>query len=125
MTTAELLLAELRAEFTEADAEQVTFLDTPPSVFTAPSVVVTPGDPFIENDTLGLLRERWEILVIVAMLEKSSAIVQMGAISRRVRRAVSKAGATWREASGPRTPQSNEARALVLCINKVDFKTGE
>jgi hypothetical protein len=119
----EILIAQLRAEFVDVAEESILLLENPPAVFSAPSVVVTPGDPFLEPETLGLIRENWDILVVVAMKDKGLGIEQLRDISLRVRRATIGAGAVWRRASGPRKPQGEDAKALVLSVNEIDFKT--
>lgn len=117
------LLEALRAELTEAP--EVLLLENPPAVFSPGSVVVTPGDPFLEPATtgqMGLVLERWEILVVVAMIDKAAGIGQMRDHSLRIRSAVSRAGGRWLSASGPRRAQSEEAKAIVLSINTIEFK---
>jgi hypothetical protein len=107
----------LAAEF---DGE-ISFLPSVPSTLTAPSVVVTPGDPFLAPITFGLVAETWEVLVVVSMKDKSSGIRQMRDLSLRVREAVSGVGGTWRGASSPRLPKSEPAKGLVLSLNTVAF----
>jgi hypothetical protein len=113
----------LKAEM--ADDPEVLLLENPPALFSPGSVVVTPGDPFLTPATtgsLGLVLERWEVLVVVAMLDRAIGIGQMRDYSLRVRSAVSRAGGRWLSASGPRRTQSDEAKALVLSSNIVEFK---
>lgn len=116
------LLAALKAEFADNEPE-ILLLEHPPAVFSAPSVVVSPSEPFLEPDTHGMVRERWDVLVVVAMKEKGIGVDQMRDLSLRVFRAARSVGAVWRRASGPRRPQGDDARALVLVVNELDFKT--
>lgn len=103
----------------------VVFQSAPPATFSAPSVVVTPGDPFLVPDTHGLIRERWEVLVVVGIKERAIGIEQARAISVKVRNAISRAGGLWRLTTGPRVPEGDVSRSLVLFINELDFKTQE
>ena len=100
---------------------EVTYASSIPTTFTAPSVVVAPGDPFLEPHSFGAVRERWDILVVVNFSDKKAALTQMRDISLRVREAVSVVGATWVSASGPRTRDGEQNRNLVLSVNQIHF----
>jgi hypothetical protein len=122
VSNGDLLEDALRAEF--GPESGVLFQAVPPTVFTAPSVVVTPGDPFLSPATHGaLVLEAWEVLVVVAVKEVSVGVEQMGDLSRRVRRAAGSVGALWEETSGPRVPAATDSRGFVFVINRVSFKT--
>ena len=112
------LVAALTAEFTL----EVVFSPTLPSSLTAPSVVVTPSDPYIEPRTGGanLVTENWDVLVAVNIAEVGPGIDMMRDLSLRVRRAAAGTGATWRSASGPRR-LAGETTAIVFSINEVSF----
>jgi hypothetical protein len=121
VTNGERLLEALRAEFGPEGG--VLFQATPPTTFTVPSVVVTPGDPFLLPATHGaMVTESWEVLVVVGVKELSVGVSQMGELSRRVRRAAGSVGALWRETSGPRLP-ATEPRGHVFVINRLEFRT--
>lgn len=125
-TNSDRLLEALEAEFGSTSENPVLLQPNPPATFTAPSVVVTPGDPFLTPNTvgqLGLVVERWEVLVVVSMTDKSVGINQIREISHRVRNSISRAGGRWLFASGPRRPQGQDGSSQILCINTVEFKT--
>lgn len=110
------LVAALKEEF----GEGVQFHQARPASVSAPSVIVTPGDPFITNHSLGQVKENWEVLVVVSYKEPKSAITALRQLSLRVRRSVSSVGAMWQSASGPRTlAQDATAKQLILSVNEV------
>ena len=116
------LIEALRSEF----EGEVQYHASIPSTFSAPSVVVTPGDPFLEpRDAAGsLVRENWNVLVCVSLKEAGTGISQMRELSLRVRKASKSVGAVWLSASGPRRLQG-EATASptqVLSVNELHFR---
>lgn len=116
MSTVTELTAALTAEFTG----EIIFAEAVPAVLSVPSVVVSPGDPYLEPSTHGTITERWNVLVVVSLKDKISGLNQMRELSLRVQRAVNSAGGTWRSASGPRT-LGDEARLSVISENVVTF----
>lgn len=109
----------LRDEF----KTEVAFHSSIPSVLRAPSVVVTPGDPYLDPGTHGTVVERWDVLVVVSTIDSASGIKQMRDLSLRVRKAVTGVGALWRRASGPRLPSGTEqVKGLVLSVNQIEFR---
>lgn len=120
-TQIERMHEALRTEFTTTAG--VTYQSTLPKQAQADSVVVAPGDPYIQNGTHGAVIETWEVLVVVPMKDTESGLETMRKLSLRVRDAVSKVGASWQEASGPRALQrSAQQKQLVLSVNRVQFK---
>lgn len=121
-STLDAVIAALAAEFTT----EIIFSASIPSVLTAPSVVVAPGDPFIEPSAIGggsgdgLVVERWDILCVVSIAEPGEGIKTMRNLSLRVRRAVGKNGAVWAQASGARRIASDNSNT-VFSLNTVSF----
>lgn len=113
----DLLVEALRAEF----SGEVSFLASYPSQISAPAVIVTPGDPFLENDTHGAIRETWHILAAASQKEPRRGVETMRDLSLRVRRASSSVGALWDRAEGPRR-LSPEDSQTVISINRISFK---
>lgn len=116
------VIAALTAEF---DLE-VVFVPTLPTSLTAPSVVVAPGDPYLEPYAQGgigggMVLERWDILAVVNVSEPKAGLDLMRDLSLRVRRAVTVTGAVWDEASGPRR-LATEQSSLVFSVNTITFK---
>lgn len=118
--TIDALVTALKAEFTD-----VIFTPTIPSTVSPPSVVVAPGDPFLESSTTGatgMVMERWDILTAVSVAEPGPGIDKMRDLSLRVRRAVSSVGGVWRNASGARRLQgAAENEPTVVSVNTVTF----
>jgi hypothetical protein len=83
-------------------------------------VVVVPAEPFIEPATHGLVKETWEVLVVVSLKDPEKGIDQMRQISLRVMRAAQPIGAVWRSASSPHVVSPD--KGLVASKNKIDFK---
>jgi hypothetical protein len=108
----------LSAEF----GADVSFSGAPPSTFTAPSVVVVPDETFLSPETHGLVKESWEVLVVVSLKDPAKGIEQMRQISLRVMRAAHSVGAVWRSATGPFVVGGDTNKSLVASKNKVDFK---
>lgn len=122
MPEPETVIERLRQALSERFEGEVSFADSVPSTLVAPSVVVSPGDPFLEPRSLGAVREKWDILVVVNFSDRKSALTQMRDISLRVREAVVYAGGVWEQASGPRRDTTNEAnRNLVFSVNTIHF----
>ena len=111
------LVEALKAEF----KDEVIFSAALPSTITAPAVIVTPGDPFIAPNSVGVVEEVWDVLVAVSVKEPAPGIEQMRDLSLRVRRVVTSHGATWRQASAPRRV-SHEKAQTVVSLNTVAFK---
>ena len=110
-------MGALKAEF---DSD-VIFHPAPPPTFTAPSVAVIPGDPFLEPETQGVVRERWDIWVAVSAKSPDRGAADMREISLRVMRAAHKVGAVWVRASGPRTLREQQTQ-LVISIGRIEIK---
>lgn len=121
-STLDAIVTALTAEFTT----EIIFSASIPSVLTAPSVVVAPGDPFIEPSAIGggsgdgLVVERWDILAVVSISSPKEGIDTMRNLSLRVRRAVGKNGAVWAQASGTRR-LANDNSLNVFSLNTVSF----
>jgi hypothetical protein len=112
------LVSALSTEFTDSD---VSYAAAIPTTFTAPSVVVAPGDPFLSPGTYGAITEVWDILVVVSFRDKAAGLVQMRDLSLRVRRVVSSVGARWVSASGPRVRQEEQNKDFVISVNRIEF----
>jgi hypothetical protein len=116
------LIEALRTEF----GGEVQYHASVPSTFTAPSVVVTPGDPFIEpRDAAGnLVRENWNVLVCVSLKESATGIEQMRELSLRVKKVSRAVGAVWLGASGPRrlASEATGSPTQVLSVNDIHFR---
>lgn len=110
-------MAALSAEF----ASEVIFHPAPPSVISAPSVAVIPGDPFLEPETQGLVRERWDVWVAASLKSPDRGAADMREISLRVMRAAHSVGGVWRNASGPRRLAESQTMQIVS-VNRIDFK---
>ncbi len=115
MNTSEILEAALQAEFTG----EVLFHDSIPANVTAPAVIVAPGDPFLENGTMGMVTERWEVIVAVGMRGHDRGISDLRDLSLRVRDVVSRAGGHWLRASGPRDAEN---LASTASFNSIEFR---
>jgi hypothetical protein len=117
MTDVATLDAALVAEF----GGEIVYQSEVPSTFSAPSVVVSPGDPFITNDTFGMIRETWDVLVAVSMKDRGNAVRQLRDLSLRVRRVISSVGGIWDSATGPKRLGDEDAKGMVISVNRVEF----
>lgn len=118
----EILTEALRAEFTG----EITFMANVPKQVTAPAIIVSPGEPFIEPESVAssLVMEHWTILVAVSVKNMAAGLAQMRKNSLRVRKVINASGAVWTGASGPRVLQG-EASAnteTVVSLNTLRFK---
>ncbi len=102
-------------------AGEVVFHNAPPSSVTAPSVIVIPGDPFLEPETQGLVRERWDVWVAASLKSPDRGAADMRSISLRTKRAAHSVGAIWRNASGPRRLAATQDQQIVS-VNRIEFK---
>jgi hypothetical protein len=116
MSNITVVASALTTEFSD-----VAFAAALPTTFTAPSVVVAPGDPFLAPSTFGGVTETWDVLVVVSFKDKAAGLIQMRDLSLRVREVVSKAGATWRQASGPRIRDGEANKDFVMSVNQITF----
>lgn len=116
MSPLERLLDELAGEFTD-----VVFHSTVPANLTAPSVVVAPGDPFLEPGTHGLIVEAWDVLVVFRADSPDRNLETMRRNSLRVRAAAARAGAAWSSTSGPRRAGGEES-TVALAVNAIRFR---
>jgi hypothetical protein len=107
----------LAAEF----ASEVAFHPAPPSNITAPAVFVVPGDPFLEPDSQGVVRERWDVWVAVSLKSADRGAAEMRDLTHRVVRTVHSLGAVWRSSSGPRRLADPNTQQIVS-VSRVDFK---
>ena len=112
------LLAALR---TGLASYSVAFHESTPNKLYPPSVIVSPGDPFLEPATQGLIQEHWEILVCMNRTASDRGVSAYRNVSLAVAAAVQSVGAVWEETSGPRLVE-NEDTSYVLVINRVRFK---
>ena len=110
------LIQALRDEFTDTP---VSLYLSPPQTLTAPAVIVQPGDPFLDNSTHGRIEERWDIAVITNPANPDRGVKQMREHSLRIRRAVSKVGATW---DGTSTPLGVKDDNKTSVLNRVRFR---
>lgn len=111
------LLEALVAEF----GGEVVFHAVPPSVFSAPSVVVVPRDPFITPGTHGAVTESWDVLAVVSLKAADRGLSQMRDLSLRVRKAASSVGGLWKRAGGPRLGSATDL-SFVVVPNQIDFR---
>lgn len=114
----ETLVQALKDEF----SREVKFHPSIPSTVTAPAVIVSPGDPFLENSTAAArgVKESWDILVVVSLVAPERGLAQMRDLSLRVRDVVSAVGGHWESASGPR--QSDPDATQIASFNRVTFR---
>lgn len=112
------LLTALQDEFEGG----VQFHSNIPATFTAPSVVVAPGDPFLSPGTHGHIEERWDILVVYNTTAPDRNIRQLRENSLKIRRAVGSVGALWQLTTGPRKASQEPSDVKALVINQVSFK---
>lgn len=116
------LVAALRAEF----AGEVTFQPNVPKQVQAPSIIVSPGEPFLEPREAAspIVWERWVVLVAVSIKNMAAGLAQMRVNSLRVRRAVNTSGGVWDSASGPRRLEGETAQnsETVVSLNLVHFR---
>ena len=116
------LVAALRSEF----AGDVTFMAQVPKQVTPPSIVVSPGDVYLEPREIAgpLIREHWVVLVAVSTKNMAGGLNTMRENSLRVRRAASSVGAVWTGASGPRrlADQATGDTETVVSLNDVHFR---
>lgn len=110
------LIQALRDEFTDT---KVSLYLSPPQTLTAPAVIVQPGDPFLDTSTHGRIEERWDIAVITNPANPDRGVRQMREHSLRIRRAVSKVGATWEGASTPLGVKEDNKTSV---LNRVRFR---
>ena len=110
-------MAALSSEF----SSEVVFHNAPPATITAPAVAVIPGDPFIEPETQGLVRERWDVWVAASLKAPDRGAADMRSISLRVMRSAHSVGALWRMASGPRRLADSQSQQIVS-VNRIEFK---
>lgn len=119
----ESLLTALRAEF---DNTEVSFFPEPPVNAVAPSVAVYPGDPFLvpREAASTLIREQWNVRVIVSASNTSSGVKQMRRNSLKVRKAVLSVGAVWEGAEGPIgiTGEGQQNIQFVFVNNPIHFR---
>lgn len=117
------LLTALRTAFAGSD---VTLYDTPPKQPVAPSVVVHPGNPFLEPREAGssMIRERWVIRVVASGKDIATSVAQMRRNSLKVRRAVNAVGGVWTGASGPTrvASDSGDNTEFVFSANDIHFR---
>ena len=112
----------LRVEF----SGDVTFMAQVPKQVTPPSVVVSPGDTYLEpRDVAGsLIREHWIVFVAVSTKNMAGGLNTMRENSLRVRRAANSVGAVWTGASGPRrlAYQQTGDTETVVSFNNIHFR---
>lgn len=118
------LLTALRTIFAGSD---VTFYDTPPKQPVAPSIVVHPGNPFLEPREAGStqIREHWVIRVVASGKDIATSVAQMRRNSLKVRKAVNAVGGVWTGASGPVRVASGAAgdnTEFVFSANDIHFR---
>lgn len=114
------LVTALTEEFSQ-EGKQVQLHLAVPAQFTVPSVVVAPGDPFIEPRSLSEVRERWEVLVVFNSLADDRNVAQMRLNSLRVRRAALSVGALWEQTGGIRRASNEPTDTTALVPNTVIF----
>lgn len=100
---------------------EVSFHESAPNKLFPPSVIVTPGDPFLEPATQGLIQEHWEILVCMNRTANDRGVSAYRNVSLAVVGAVQSVGAVWEETSGPRLVDGEDT-SYVLVVNRVRFK---
>lgn len=110
------LLAALRAEFSD-----VTLYVAPPKSYTAPSVVVRPGNPFLVPSNHGLVDETWEVLVLVSAAAPDKGVASMRRLSLRIMRAAHSVGARW-EGAPEAGRFEDESSAKVALSNTIRFR---
>jgi len=120
-TNDERLLEALRTEL--GAGPEILLLEHPPAVYRPQSVIVSPGDPFLEPATHGLIAQYWDLVVVVSNTDRAVGVRQLRDISLRVRAAAVSVGAEWLATSGPRTVPSDDQRNLIVAINTIRFKT--
>ena len=111
------LVEALSAEF-QGD---VIFVASVPATITPPSVIVAPGEPFLNPGTMGAVEENWRVLVAVSIKEPKLGIDKMRDLSLRVRRAVQKVGGLWRLTGGPYAASQTNSQT-VISANEITFK---
>ncbi len=116
-----MLAALLAALRTQLGDDIATFHEVVPNKITPPSVIVTPGDPFIEPVTQGLVEERWDILVAMNRTSPNRGVAGFQELSLKVRAAAHAVGAIWEGASGPRKVGDGDS-SYVLVVNRVRYK---
>jgi hypothetical protein len=112
----ERLHQALRTEF----ADVVLHLEQPAS-FTAPSVVVKPGQPFLEIGTNGTIEEHWHVLVVANKAAADMGVGTMRKLSLKVRRAAHSVGAIWEGTNQPEVLK-DESKTLAILTNTVRFR---
>lgn len=112
------LLAALHAEF---DGE-ISVVESVPSKFSAPSIVIAPGDPFLTPGTHSTVEETWEILVVFNPTGAGRNVEFFRSTSLRVRKAAGAAGALWVQTRAPRRASPNPDDPAAIAPNTVRFK---
>lgn len=119
MSTVSTLVSAFEEEF--STDPKVIFSASVPASFVAPSVIVTPGDPFLVPKTFGETEERWTVLVVSSMADKAIGIATLRALSFRVARAARSVGAVWESADAPAIPDESNSNNIVLSANQIRF----
>lgn len=116
------LTEALRTEF----GGEVTFLPNVPKQITAPAIVVSPGEIFLEprEAASSQIREHWTVLVAVSVKNMAAGLAQMRKNSLRVRQVVNANGGVWLSASGPRVlaGDSTANTETVVSLNNIQFR---
>ncbi len=106
---------------TQLGDDIATLHENIPNKITPPSVIVTPGDPFLTPATHGLIEERWDVLVAMNRTSPDRGVAGFRELSMAVMSAAHSIGAIWEETSGPRTVGDGDS-SYVLVVNKVRLK---
>lgn len=110
------LVEALQAEFGD-----VTLYLNPSAAVQGNSVVVRPGTPFIEPSTHGMVRETWDVLVVVNTAQPDKGVAALRKLSLRVARAAHSVGALWDGA--PEVGRfGDDANAKTALSNTVRFR---
>lgn len=110
------LVQALQQEFTD-----VNLYLAPAKSYNTPSVAVRPGTPFIEVTTHGLVRETWDVLVLVNSNQPDKGVAALRKLSLRIRRAAHSVGAIWDGAADVGQFQ-DESNTKIALANIVRFR---
>lgn len=119
-------ISDLVAAFKTEFSGEVAFHESAPSVYTAPSIVVWPDNPFLEprEGASPIVRENWRVLVVASVKDRQKGLEKMRELSLRVRKVANANGAVWLGAQGP-APISTEPgqnSQMVAVNNQIHFR---
>jgi len=112
------LITALRDEFDGV----APVLEAVPGTLAPGTVVVAPGDPFLDAGTQATITERWDVLVVFKTTGKDRGVATFREWSLKVRRAVSSVGGLWIQARPPTRANPDANSQVALVANEISFR---